>query len=274
MYYFFMTYILLFIIIFILLLNLYIKSPQIIKTNNKYVTYKKINNDNDNDDDNDDDKDNVDNIFDPSKNRLYIYNLDRLDDQIIKLLKKIDIGKDFEIVIHSDGGYADNAIKIIYFMIRYKNKNKNRKIKAYVPYKAYSMACFIALIADELYANEDSYFSQIDSQIPFQDRYYDYVSAHHLVSGREKYLENYIKASINEDQYITEKLIKSNTLRYSRDEWINIMKYLMIEPKFTHDCNYTVDDMKYLGVKFDGYCPNSIVKIVDEFEEELDEEKN
>jgi len=253
---------------------LYIKSPQIIKTNNKYVTYKKINNDNDNDDDNDDDKDNVDNIFDPSKNRLYIYNLDRLDDQIIKLLKKIDIGKDFEIVIHSDGGYADNAIKIIYFMIRYKNKNKNRKIKAYVPYKAYSMACFIALIADELYANEDSYFSQIDSQIPFQDRYYDYVSAHHLVSGREKYLENYIKASINEDQYITEKLIKSNTLRYSRDEWINIMKYLMIEPKFTHDCNYTVDDMKYLGVKFDGYCPNSIVKIVDEFEEELDEEKN
>ena len=57
-------------------------------------------------------------------------------------------------------------------------------------------------------------------------------------------------------------LRSSNKNKYNDEEWNSIVDDLCLDPKFTHEYKYSVDDIKKIGIKIDGKCPNEIVSII------------
>jgi len=198
-------------------------------------------------------------------NILYIF---KINSNIRELFKYINMKRNLKIILHTDSYNNVDTLEILYFMLKYKRKNVeiNNKIKVYIPYKALGLSFLIGLLADELYCNEDAKFSQMNYIVNYDKIVNDIKKgnypAQYLTEGIEKCVEKYITSILNEDKLIAEKFRDSAKLRYSGEEWDLIMDTLLINPKFLPSYKFTVDDIKTIGVKIDGICPDELIENV------------
>jgi hypothetical protein len=201
-------------------------------------------------------------------NILYIF---RINSDIKELFKYINMKRNLKIILHTDSYNNVDTLEILYFMLKYKRKNVeiNNKIKVYIPYKALGLSFLIGLLADELYCNEDAKFSQMNYIVNYDKIINDIKKgnypAQYLTEGIEKCVEKYITSILNEDKLIAEKFRDSAKLRYSGEEWDLIMDTLLINPKFLPSYKFTVDDIKTIGVKIDGTCPDELIENVNSY---------
>ena len=201
-------------------------------------------------------------------NILYIF---RINSDIKELFKYINMKRNLKIILHANCYNNVDTLEILYFMLKYKRKNVeiNNKIKVYIPYKALGLSFLIGLLADELYCNEDAKFSQMNNTVNYDKIINDIKKgsypAQYLNEGIEKCVEKYITSILNEDKLIAEKFKGSTKIRYSGEEWDLIMDTLLINPKFLPSYKFTVDDIKILGVKIDGSCPDELIENINSY---------
>jgi hypothetical protein len=192
-------------------------------------------------------------FYDKKNNRII---LQEIDHNISDIFDQIDEERDLEIIINSDGGDCDEEKKIIAKLIEFKDSEK--KINIYIPLKCYSAALSIMLTGDNIFVSNYANFSQFDVQINHQNS----IAAHYYTQNNGNFMIGYARDVLREQKKFLDLLRSSNKNKYNDEEWNSIVDDLCLDPKFTHEYKYSVDDIKKIGIKIDGKCPNEIVSII------------
>jgi len=193
-------------------------------------------------------------FYDKHYNRIILQEIQ--PEHISDIFDKIDEKRDLEIIINSDGGDCEEEKKIIAKLIEFKDSTKN--INIYIPLKCYSASVSVMLAGDNIFVSNCANFSQFDVQINHQKT----IAAHYYTQNNGNYMIGYARDVLREQKKFLYLLRSSNKNKYNDEEWNSIIDNLCLDPKFTHDYKYSVDDIKKIGVKIDGKCPDDIKSII------------
>jgi len=194
-------------------------------------------------------------FYDKKYNRIILQEI-YSEYNISDIFNQIDEERDLEIIINSNGGDCDEEKEIITKLIDFKNNRKS--INIYVPNKCYSASVSVMLAGDNIFVSNYTTFSQFDTQINPQKT----IAAHYYTQNNGNYMIGYARDVLREQKKFIDLLRSSNKNKYNDEEWNCIIDNLCLDTKFTHDYKYSVSEIKKIGVKIDGECPDEIKSII------------
>jgi ClpP class serine protease len=185
------------------------------------------------------------------------------EDKFIRFIRNAKKNEsDIDIIIHTFGGYIASSDLIANMIINYKYN-----VNVYVLSYCFSAGTIIALSADKLYMDSNSYLGPIDPQVIISRNYYskDIFSACTISQDNTNSLYQLIKNKSEQlvnDSRDTIKLIFNDKLNNNE---INKLCQELISDKYPHHKPLSVTYLTRLGIEIETNIPEMIDTIFNKF---------
>ena len=191
----------------------------------------------------------------------YIINIEIVE-EIINMLKQIDPTKGCNIILHTHGGESQAPDTLSLLLSKCQNVN------IFIPEFAESAGTMIALSGNNIYMNWYSVTSPIDPQLDYDhdnelENTYSSKYIKELSKCKPKDDKQYLqgceaKAAYNECEYFIHKILKEH-------EHIDLIIDTLLNTDYSHDINFTRDDLAEIGLPIVNDVPKDIMNIFNNF---------